>query len=97
MYLTLIITFLLFLVIIIPGIQNSLLLELKFLFWDLQMSITALILYSSLIGGAIIAILTLPKLAKKSLHGRRLNREIHDLKEKMTQLGQEHIGESNRE
>jgi len=97
MYLTLIITFLLFLVIIIPGVQNSMPLELKFLFWDLQMSITALILYSSLIGGAIIAILTLPKLAKKSLHVRRLNREIHDLKEKMTQLGQEHIGESNRE
>ena len=91
MYLTLIITFLLFLVIIIPGVQNSMPLDLKFLFWDLQMSITALILYSSLIGGAIIAILTLPKLAKKALHVRRLNREVHNLKENMTELGKEHV------
>ena len=97
MYLSLIITFVLLLGIIIPSLQNSMSLELKYIIWNLQISSTALILYSSLIGGAIIAILTLPKLAKKSLHVRRLNREIHDLKEKMTQLGQEHIGESNRE
>ena len=97
MYFTLIITFLLFLVIIIPGVQNSMPLDLKFLFWDLQMSITALILYSSLIGGAIIAILTLPKLAKKSLHVRRLNKEIHNLKENMTELGKEHVSGSHAE
>ena len=54
------------------------------------MSMTALILYSSLIGGAIIAILTLPRLAKKSLQVRRLNREIHSLKEDMTEQGKEH-------
>ena len=97
MYLSLIITFLLFLVIIITGIQNSMPLDLKFFFWDLQMSITALILYSSMIGGAIIAILTLPKLVKKSLHVRRLNREIHNLKENMTELGKEHVGGSHIE
>ena len=97
MYFTLIITFLLFLVIIIPGVQNSMPLDLKFLFWDLQMSITALILYSSLIGGAIIAILTLPKLAKKSLHVRRLNKEIHNLKENMTELGKSHVSGSQIE
>jgi uncharacterized integral membrane protein len=90
-------SFLLFLVIIIPGVQNSMPLDLKFLFWDPQMSITALILYSSLIGGAIIAILTLPKLAKKSLHVRRLNKEIHNLKENMTELGKEHVSGSQIE
>ena len=83
MYFSLIITFLLFLVIIIAGIQNSTPLDLKFFIWDLKMSITALIFYSSVIGGAIIAILTLPKLVKKSLHVRSLNREIHRLKENM--------------
>jgi hypothetical protein len=41
------------------------------------MSITALVVYSSIIGGAIVAILTLPKLGKKSLHERRMNKEIH--------------------
>ena len=94
MYFSLIITFILFLVIIIAGIQNSMPLDLKFFVWDLQMSITALIFYSSVMGGAIVAILTLPKLVKKSLHGRSLNREIHKLKENMTELGKEHVDES---
>ena len=91
MYFSLIITFLLFLVIIIAGIQNSMPLDLKFFGWDLQMSITALIFYSSVIGGAIVAILTLPRLVKKSLHVRSLNREIHKLKENMTELEKEHV------
>ena len=90
MYFSLIITFLLFLVIIIAGIQNGMPLDLKFFTWDLQMSITALIFYSSLIGGAIVAVLTLPKLVKKSLNVRSLSREIHKLKEEMSTLGKEH-------
>ena len=85
MYFSLIITFLLFLVILIAGIQNSMPLDLKFFIWDLHLSITALIFYSSVIGGAIVAILTLPKLVKKSLHLRSLNREIHKLKEETTE------------
>ena len=97
MYFSLIITFLLFLVIIIPGIQNSMPLDLKFFIWDLQMSITALIFYSSMIGGAIVAILTLPKLAKKSLHVRRLNKEIHKLEVKMIELEKVHGGGSQKD
>jgi uncharacterized integral membrane protein len=89
MYFSLIITFLLFLVIIIAGIQNSMPLDLKFFTWNLQMSITALIFYSSVIGGAIVAILILPKLVKKSLNVRSLKREVHKLKENMTALGKE--------
>lgn len=94
MYFSLIITFLLFLVIIITGIQNSMPLDLKFLFWDLQMSFTALIFYSSIIGGAIVAILSLPKLVKKALDVRRLSREIHKLKEKMIEPEKEDFGAS---
>jgi uncharacterized integral membrane protein len=97
MYFSLIITFLLFLVIIITGIQNSMPLDLKFLFWDLQMSFTALIFYSSIIGGAIVAILSLPKLVKKALDVRRLNREIHKLKEKMIESEKEDFGASQVE
>ena len=97
MYFSLIITFLLFLVIIITGIQNSMSLDLKFLFWDLQMSFTALIFYSSIIGGAIVAILSLPKLVKKALDVRRLNREIHKLKEKMIESEKEDFGASQVE
>jgi len=80
MSISLIITFLLILVIIIAAIQNSVPLDLKFFVWNFQISVTELIAYSSIVGGAIVAILALPKLAKKSLHERRMNKEIHELK-----------------
>ena len=95
MYFSLIITFLLVLVIIITAIQNSMPLDFKFFTWHLQMSITALIIYSSLIGGAIVAVLTLPKLVRKSLDVRSLHREIHKLKEKILELEKGHVGESH--
>ena len=81
MYFSLVITFLLLLVIIITAIQNSMPLDFKFFTWNFQISITALIFYSSLIGGAIAMVLALPKLVKKALDVRNLNREIHKLKE----------------
>jgi uncharacterized integral membrane protein len=90
MYLSLIITFLLVLVIIITAIQNSLPLDFKFFTWNLQMSITALIVCSSVIGGAIVAILTLPKLVRKSLDVRSLHREIHKLKENLLESEKGH-------
>jgi uncharacterized integral membrane protein len=82
MYLSLIITFILLLVIIATAIQSSMPLDVKFFTWTFQISITALIVYASLMGGAIVAILTMPKLAKKSLHARSMNKEIHKLREK---------------
>jgi uncharacterized integral membrane protein len=97
MYLSLIITFLLLLVIIITAIQNSMPLDFKFFIWNFQISITALIFFSSLIGGAIVAVLALPKLATKSLHGRSMNREIKKLKEENLQLGKKSVGESQKE
>ena len=80
MSISLIISFLLLLVVIVTAIQNSMPLNFRFLTWDLQMSVMALIVYSAIIGGAIVAILTLPKLGKKSLHERHMNKEIHKLK-----------------
>ena len=94
MYLSLIVIFLLLLGIIIPSIQNSMPLELKFIAWNLQVSSTALILYSALIGGAIVAVLALPKLVKKSLDVRSLNREIYKLKGKILELEKGHVGGS---
>jgi uncharacterized integral membrane protein len=86
MYLSLIITFLLFLGLVVVSLQNQMPLGLKFIAWNLQMPLSALILYSSLIGGSIVAVLALPKLAKKSLHVRRMNRKIHKLEEKLLEL-----------
>jgi uncharacterized integral membrane protein len=97
MYLSLIITFLLVLVIIITAIQNSMPLDFKFFTWNLQLSITALIVYSSLIGGAIVAILTSPKLVRKSLDVRILNRDIHMLKEKLLESEKGHVDRSHKE
>jgi uncharacterized integral membrane protein len=94
MYFSLIITFLLLYVIIITAIQNSMPLDFKIFTWNFQLSITALIFYSSLIGGAIVAVLALPKLAKKSLHGRSMNKEIQKLKKKILESGKRHVGPS---
>ena len=80
--------------IIITAVQNSMPLDFKFFTWNFQLSITALIFYSALIGGAIVAVLALPKLAKKSLHGRSMNKEIQKLKENILELGKRHVGES---
>ena len=97
MYLSLIITFLLLLVIIITAVQNSMPLDFKFFTLNFQISITVLIFYSALIGGAIVAVLALPKLAKKSLNKRSMNREIQKLKEKILELGKKHVDGSQTE
>lgn len=91
MYLSLIITFLLLLGLVIASLQNSMPLELKLITWNLQMSFADLILYSSLIGGAIVAVLALPKLVRKSVDVRNLNREIYKLKKKIVELEKGHV------
>ena len=95
MYLSLIITFLLLLVIIITAVQNSMPLDFKFFTWNFQLSITALIFYSSLIGGAIVAVLALPKLAKKALNVRSMRKEIQKLNEKNLELEKKLVGGSH--
>lgn len=90
MYFSLIIVFILVLGLIIAGIQNTMPVELTFLTWKFQLSLLALIFYSSLIGGAIIAVLTLPKLVGKSIKVKRLNREIYALKKRAVDLEKDH-------
>jgi len=94
MYFALSVAFLLLLGLVVTGVQNSMPLELKFITWSIEMSLTALILYSSLIGGAIVAILAVPKLVRKSLDARNLNREISNFKCKIAELEKGHSGES---
>jgi len=94
MYFSLTVAFLFLLGLVIIGLQNSMPLDLKFIAWNLQMSLTALILYSSLIGGAIVAVLALPKLVRKSLDVRSLNREISNFKKKTAELEKGHGGGS---
>jgi len=82
MYITLIVTFVLILAIVIPGIQNNTPATLKFFFWEIDATLTALIFYSALIGAAIVAILILPKLARKYLDLRNLKKQLSVIKEK---------------
>jgi hypothetical protein len=79
------------------SLQNNEPLELKFITWSLPMTLTALILYSSLIGGAIVAVLALPKLVRKSLDVRRSNKKTYKLKEKILELEKGHDGKSQVE
>ena len=83
--------------IIIPSLQNSMPLELKYIIWNLQISSTALILYSSLTGGAIVAVLSLPKLARKSLDVKSLKKDVYKLKGKILELEKGNVGGSHTE
>ena len=97
MYLSLIVTFLLILVVAVTAVQNSIPVDFKFFTWSFQISVAALISLSALIGGVIVAILVLPKLAKKSLHGRSMNREIHRLKDEILDAGKKDVDGSHTE
>jgi lipopolysaccharide assembly protein A len=94
MYFSLSVVILLLLALVITSLQNSMPLELKFITWNLEMSLTALILYASLIGGAIVAILAVPKLVRKSLDARSLNREISNFKGNVAELEKGHASGS---
>jgi uncharacterized integral membrane protein len=96
MYLSLVITTLLLLGIVITGIQNSMPLEVKFVAWNHQMSLTALIFYSSVFGGAVVAVLALPKLVKKGLQVRKLNKEMVNLKQRVLELERGLVGGSQK-
>jgi uncharacterized integral membrane protein len=90
MYFSLIITFILFLGILITSIQNTIPIDMKFFFWQIELSLAALVIYSALLGGAIIAVLSVPKLVIKSLKEKRQKRELNELKKKIVDLEQEH-------
>ena len=66
-------------------------LELKFVIWKLQISLTALIFYSSIVGAAIVAVLSLPRLVIKYLNVRSLNKEIIELKKEIVELEKQSV------
>ena len=86
MYVTSISVFILILTIVIMALQNNKVMELTFISWQFEMSITALIFYSAIIGGAIVSIIFLPKLVSKSFKIRSLNKGINTLKKKTEDL-----------
>ncbi len=86
MFFSLIVAFLLLLVVIIASIQNTVPLDLKFVTLQIQLPLSFVIFYSSVLGGAIVAILTLPKLVSKYFKVRGLNKKIRELKKRSLDL-----------
>lgn len=80
MIFSIIITILLLSGLTIVGVQNSIPVELEFFIWKFQMSLAAVIFYSSLFGGAIVAVLTVPKMVSKHLKVKSLNKELYKFK-----------------
>ena len=89
MYIPLIVTFLILLIIIVAAIQNNMTADINFITWKFTLTLGALMVYSAILGAAIMAVLTLPKLAMKHLKVRRLNKEIVELKKKAIDMEQE--------
>jgi len=86
MLFSLIVAFLLLLVVVIGSIQNTVPLDLKFITLQLQIPLSYVIFYSSVLGGAIVAVLTLPKLVSKYLRVRSLNKRLNELKKRTLEL-----------
>lgn len=86
MYLSLIVTFLLLMGLVVSGVQNTDPIQLKFLTWVFQMSLTGLIFYAALLGAAVVSVLTLPRLARQSLRKRALRKETAQLKQRIVEL-----------
>ena len=83
MALSLIVTFVLLMGLVIAGIQNTASFEVRFLAWSLQMSLTGIIFYASVLGGSIVALLTLPRMVRLMWNRRSQRRETRDLRQRL--------------
>ena len=75
-YFSMIVSFLIVLCLVIAGVQNSIPLQIKIAWWTFQMSIPSVVFWSAVGGGAVVAVLSLPKLVRKILQTRRLHKEV---------------------
>ena len=78
---SIIISFLILLCLGIAGVQNDVLLQIKFGWWTFQMSLAAVVFWAAIGGAAMISVLSLPKLGKKTIQTRRLHKEMRQLEE----------------
>ncbi len=80
-YVCLILTFILVLVLVILGMQNTGELEITFLAWRIETNVPYLILNSALLGAAALGILSLPKLAQKHFALKKTRKELRTYRE----------------
>ena len=83
------ISLLILLCLVIAGAQNNLPLDVKFVGWILQMSLRAVVLWAAVGGAAMVGILSLPILAKKTFQMKRLQKDMQRLEGPGKESGQE--------
>jgi uncharacterized integral membrane protein len=73
--------FLILLCLVIPGLQNAIPLQIKVGWWTLAMSFSSVVFWAAVGGGAIIALLSLPKLVRKTFQTRQLDKKVQSLEQ----------------
>ncbi len=89
---TMILCFLILLFLVILGVENNSVMQIKFAWWELQMTLGAVIFWAAVGGAAMIAIVCLPKLGKKYVEARRLHKEVQRLEKLCMEPRQEGRG-----
>ena len=74
-YATLIVSFLILIVLVIAGVQNTSPVQVRFMAWAWETSLSEIILWAAVSGAGIVAFLSLPKLSRIVLRARRLRKE----------------------
>ena len=78
-YVSMIVSFLILLCLVVAGAQNGIPVQIKFVTWTLETSLSAVLLWAAAAGAFVIGVLSLPKLSVKSLQARRLRKEVRRL------------------
>jgi uncharacterized integral membrane protein len=76
---TTILSFMILVLLLAFGVQNSAAVQMKFALWSFQMSIHMVVFWAAVGGAAMITLLVLPKLGIKYMQTRRLQREVQRL------------------
>jgi uncharacterized integral membrane protein len=75
-YVSMITSFLILLCLVIAGIQNAAIVQIHFLVWTKEMSLSDGLLLAAAAGACIVAVLSIPKLSIKTFQTRRLRKEV---------------------
>ncbi len=75
-YVSLIVSFLILLVLAIAGVQNTAMVQVRFIGWAWATSLSDIILWAAVSGACIVAFLSVPKLSTILVRARRLRKEV---------------------
>jgi uncharacterized integral membrane protein len=78
-YFSVILSFAIFLCLVIVAMQNNTILEIQVMWLSFRISIPALVFLAAAAGALMVAAFGLPKLGRKTLQTRRLNKEVQRL------------------